>query len=87
MFGLQYNWLLSALGASKRLARGGLLTLAVGIFCLACVLLAPSSASFSRVAAVTAPTAVSLQEKREAELPYMLIRLWILVPRLLPGSR
>jgi hypothetical protein len=83
MFGLQYNWLLSARGMSVRLARGGLITLAVGAFCLACVL-APSTASLSRIAAVSAPTAVSLKENTDAELPYMLIRLWILVPRLLP---
>jgi len=86
MFGLQYNWLLSARGMSVRLARTGLLTLAVGAFCLACVL-APSAAPLSRVATVTAPTAVSLKENTDTELPYMLIRLWILVPRLLPGSR
>ena len=87
MFGLQYNWLLSARGVSVRLARGGLLTLAVGAFCLACVL-APRAASLSKVAAVAAPTAaVSLKENTDAELPYMLIRLWILVPRLLPGNR
>ena len=84
MFGLQYNWLLSARGLSVRLARGGPITLAVGTFCLACVLV-PSAASLSRVAAVAAPTAaVSLQQNTDAELPYMLIRLWILVPRLLP---
>jgi hypothetical protein len=83
MFGLQYHWLVSVRGMSVRLARGSLLTLAVGAFCLACALL-PSTASLSRVAAVSTPTAVSLQQNTDTELPYMLIRLWILVPRLLP---
>ena len=83
MFGLHYHWLVSVRGMSVRLARGSLLTLAVGAFCLACALL-PNAASLGRVATVAAPTAVALQPTTDTELPYMLIRLWILVPRLLP---
>lgn len=83
MFGLQYPWLLSARGVSVRLARSGLLTLAVGVFCLACVL-GPRATSLTTVATVTAPAAVSIKQTTDAELPHILIRLWILVPRLLP---
>jgi hypothetical protein len=66
-----------------RLARSGLLTLAVGFFCLACALI-PRAAPLTAVAAATAPAAVSIQQSTDTELPQMLIRLWILVPRLLP---
>ena len=83
MFGLQYNWLLSARGVSVRLARGGLLTVAVGFFCLACALI-PRAAPLTAVATAAAPATVSIKETTNAELPRMLIRLWILVPRLLP---
>lgn len=83
MFGLQYPWLLTVRGLSVRLARNSLLTLAVGCFCLVCVL-APRPAPLSTVATVAAPTAASLQQTTGTELPHMLLRLWILVPRLLP---
>ena len=83
MFGFNYPWLLSVRGVSVRLARGSLLTLAVGVFCLACFLV-PRHAPLTTVAAVTAPAAVSLQQTTGSELPHVLLRLWILVPRLLP---
>lgn len=83
MFGLQYHWLVSARGLTVRLARGGLLTLAVGFFCLACFLI-PRTAPLTAVATATAPAAVSIQKSTDTELPRLLIRLWILVPRLLP---
>lgn len=89
MFGSEYNWLVSsarnARGVSVRLARGGLLTLAVGAFCATCALL-PSSPALAPAAPVTlaAPTAVALKETAESEAPRLLIRLWVLVPYLLP---
>jgi len=87
MFGSEYKWLLSparpARGLSVRLARGGLLTLAVGAFCLACALL-PSATAFAPAAAVAAPAAVTLTENAPAGLPRALVRLWILAPYLLP---
>jgi len=83
MFGLQYPWLLTIRGLSVRLARTSLLTLAVGFFALVCVL-APRHAPLTAVAAVTAPAAVTIQQTTDGELPHVLLRLWILVPRLLP---
>ena len=83
MFGLHYHWLLTIRGLSVRLTRNSLLTLAVGVFCFAC-LLVPRHAPLTSVAAVTAPAAVAIQQTTDAELPHMLLRLWILLPRLLP---
>jgi len=87
MFGFQHNWLLSpirtARGLSVRFARSGLPTLAVGAFCLTCALL-PSALSLTPAVAVAAPTAVTLKETAESELPRTFLRLWILVPYLLP---
>ena len=87
MFGFQHHWLLSpvrtARGLSVRLARGGLLTLAVGAFCLSCAML-PSALSLPPAVTVAAPTAVTLKETAESELPRTLLRLWVLVPYLLP---
>ena len=83
MFGLQYNWLLSVRGMSVRLARGGLLTLAVGCFCVVCALI-PRSAPLTAAATAAAPATAAIQQTTDTELPRVLVRLWILVPRLLP---
>ena len=82
MFGLQYNWLLSVRGISVRLARNGFLTLAVGFFCFACVVIPRSAPLTAATAAVPATTAIN--QTADTELPRILVRLWILVPRLLP---
>jgi len=87
MFGFEYNWLLSparsARDVSVRLARGSLTTLAVGAFCLTCTLL-PAVSSLAPAVTVPTATAVTLTENKSPELPRALIRLWILVPYLLP---
>ncbi|MEJ1971220.1 MAG: hypothetical protein WDM96_01435 [Lacunisphaera sp.] len=87
MFGPQHNWLVtstrSARGLSVRLVRTSLLTLAVGAFCLSCVLL-PQGAMLATLPAVAAPTAAKIEQTAEAEWPHVLLRLWVLVPRLLP---
>jgi len=93
MFGFEYNWLLSpartARGLSVRLARGGMMTLAVGAFCLACSFvpsgpLTPAAPATLAAPTAVAPTAVALKETAESELPRTLLRLWVLVPYLLP---
>ena len=89
MFGSEYNWLVtpvrSARGLTVRLVRNSLLTLGVGAFCLSCVLL-PYRASLPPVAGVAAPaaTATTIKETAQSELPRFLLRLWVLVPYLLP---
>jgi len=87
MLGSEYNWILSptrtARGLSVRLARGSLLTLAVGAFCLSCVLLPPTFAPTSAVAAA-APATATLKETAQSELPRALLRLWVFVPYVLP---
>lgn len=89
MFGPQHNWLVtstrSARGLSVRLVRTSLLTLAVGAFCLSCALL-PRDATLTALPAVTAPSAVKIEQTAEAEWPHALVRLWVLLPRLLPTS-
>lgn len=86
MFGPEYNWLLSpartARGLSVRLAHGGLMTLAVGAFCLTCVLI-PSTAKLAPTS-VVGPASVTIKETAQSELPRVLLRLWILAPYLLP---
>lgn len=88
MFGFEYNWLLSpartARGLSVRLARGGMMTLAVGAFCLACSFVPSGPLTPAAPATLAAPTAVALKETAESELPRTLLRLWVLVPYLLP---
>jgi hypothetical protein len=87
MLGFEYNWLISstrsARGLSVRLARGGLFTLAVGAFCVACAVVAPS-AGVSSTVTVAAPAAVTISENASAGLPRVLLRLWILAPSLIP---
>jgi hypothetical protein len=88
MYGFEYNWLLSpvrtARGLSVRLARGGMMTLAVSAFCLTCALLPSGVLAPAAPATLAAPTAVVLKETAESELPRTLLRLWVLVPYLLP---
>jgi hypothetical protein len=87
MFGFEYNWLLSPARSTRdlsvRLARGSFATLAVGAFCLTCALL-PSVSSLTPAVTVPTPAAVTIAENKSPELPRALIRLWILVPYLLP---
>ena len=89
MFGSEYNWLVtpvrSARGLTVRLVRNSLLTLGVGAFCLSCTLL-PYRAPLAPVAGVAAPaaTATTIKETAQSELPRFLLRLWVLVPYLLP---
>ncbi len=86
MLGSEYNWLLSpartARGLSVRLARSSFLTLGVGAFCLGCALF--STARLAPPAAVATPSAAVLAETAQSELPRVLVRLWVLVPYLLP---
>ncbi len=88
MFGPQHNWLVTSTrsprGLSVRLVRSSLLTLAVGAFCLTCLLMPQGAALSSTLPAVATPTAVKIQETAEAEWPHALVRLWVLLPRLLP---
>jgi len=87
MFGSEYNWLVtpvrSARGLTVRLVRNSLLTLGVGAFCLSCALL-PYRAPHAPVAGVAAPAANTIKETAQSELPRFLLRLWVLVPYLLP---
>jgi hypothetical protein len=87
MFGSEYNWLVtpvrSARGLTVRLVRNSLLTLGVGAFCLSCTLL-PYRAPLAHVAGVAAPGATTIKETAQSELPRFLLRLWVLVPYLLP---
>jgi len=89
MFGPEYNWFVtstrSARGLSVRLVRGSLLTLAVGAFCLTCTLL-PQGATLAALPAVATPTAAKIEKTAEAEWPHALVRLWVLLPRLLPSG-
>ena len=87
MFGSEYHWLdtplRSARGASTRLVRSGLLTLGVGAFCTACVLL-PVSASLHQTVAAAVPAATAVKDSAQNELPRFFLRLWVLLPRLSP---
>lgn len=92
MVGPEYAWLLAPMtatrGAAVRLARGGLATLALGAVCAA-FLLGPGVASLTVAGpALAAPAAtVALKDTAQAEWPHALVRLWILVPQLIPTDR
>ena len=64
------------------LARRSLMTIAVGTFCVSCVLL-PAVAQLATTTAPVGPVVVAL-DPASAEWPRTLARLWFLIPHLLP---
>lgn len=88
MLGSEYKWLLapvrSAAVSRTHLARRSFATLAVAGFCLACVLL-PRAAALPSAATVAAPVVTQL-DQAQTEWPHTLVRLWFLLPQLLPGQ-
>jgi hypothetical protein len=82
MLGTGYRWLLL-----NPVLRGSLLSLSVAGFCLGCLLVAPlaSPSSCAPVIAVAATAPTPVVEQR-AEWPRTVLRLWFLVPHLLPPN-
>jgi hypothetical protein len=80
MLGTGYRWLLL-----NPLLRGSLLSLAVAGFCLSCLLVVPlaSPTSCAPVIAAAASKPAATVDK-PAEWPRTVLRLWFLVPHLLP---
>lgn len=91
MNGTEFNWLVTpvrtATGLRVRLARTGMLTLAVGVFCAAALYLPIRPPAFTSVATVAAPAAATLDDAAQAGWPQALARMWVLVPHLLPRGR
>ena len=87
MLGFEYKWLLapvrSAAGSRVRLAQHSLLTLAVAGFCLVGTFLA-SPRALTHVVTVVTPVVAAL-DQTPPEWPRTVIRLWFLLPQLLPG--
>jgi hypothetical protein len=87
MLGSEYKWLLApvrrAATVRAQLARHSLATLAVATFCLACALV-PRAATLPSVSTVAAPVVTQLDQV-QAEWPHALVRLWFILPQLLPG--
>jgi hypothetical protein len=85
MLGTGYRWLLL-----NPFIRGSLLSLAVAGFCLSCLLLAPLASPSSCAPAIAVATAKPATTKpaatvdKPAEWPRTVLRLWFLVPHLLP---
>ena len=86
MLGSEYKWLLAPVQSTAveraHLARRSFLTLAVATFCVVCALVQPAS-SLSSAATVATPVVAKLDETA-AEWPHALVRLWFLLPQLLP---
>jgi hypothetical protein len=78
MVGLEYKWLADR----ARLARASLLTL--GLAAAVALALAAASPRSTSLPATLAPAAIALHESAPAELPAVIVRLWILAPQLLP---
>ncbi len=89
MLGSEYKWLLAPVrpGAKSRvqLARQSLLTLGVAGCCLLGTLLAATSPKLAPAATAAAPVVATL-EQTPPEWPRTVIRLWFLLPQLLPGQ-
>ncbi len=87
MLGSEYKWLLAparpAATGRTPLARHGAMTVAVAGFCLACTFLAPMR-TLPSPAAVAAPVVTQL-DQAQTEWPHVLVRLWLILPQLLPG--
>jgi hypothetical protein len=87
MLGSEYQWLLASVRAAAvdraQLARRSFATLAVAAFCLACAFV-PRAASLPSAVAVAAPMVTQL-DQAQAEWPLVLVRLWYVLPQLLPG--
>ncbi len=79
MFGSEFRWL-----PLHPLIRCGLLTLTMAAFCLGCLFFAsrPPAAAPEPVASITA--AESPETDSRAAWPRTVLRLWLLVPQLLP---
>jgi hypothetical protein len=88
MLGTEYKWLLAPVrpGAKSRvqLARHSLLTLAVAGGCLLATFL-NSGSTLPPVAAAATPVVAAL-DQTPPEWPRTVIRLWFLLPQLLPGQ-
>jgi len=87
MLGNQYPWLLATVRRSAtargQLARHSLATLAVAACCLVAALL-PSAAAPAPVAVVASPVVAAL-DQTPPEWPRTIVRLWSLLPQILPG--
>lgn len=87
MLGSEYPWLLApfraAAGRLARLVRGSLLALAAAVFGLTCTLL-PAAHLAPALTVSAAPAVAQVQESAGAEWPRTLIRLWFILPHLVP---
>ena len=87
MLGPEYKWLLApvrpAAGSRVRLARRSLLTLAVAAFCLVCTFIS-SPPTLTPVVTTATPVVVAL-DQNPPEWPRTVVRLWFMLPQLLPG--
>jgi hypothetical protein len=92
MIGSEYSWLLSLSRAARggmkiRLARGGLLTLGIGLFCLSCLLGGGPHAGACATPVAPAPAEITLPQDAGSEWPRVFLRLWFLAPTILPHDR
>ncbi len=87
MLGSEYKWLLAPVRPAAidraHLARRSFATLAVAAFCALCVF-APRTASLPSAATVAAPV-VTQFDQAQVEWPHALVRLWFLLPQILPS--
>ena len=81
MLGSEYNWLAQPL----RTARHGLLTLTLGLGCLGFLAL-PTTASVAHLASVTATAPAALDRNTPTDWPRTFLRLWLLLPHLVPND-
>lgn len=79
MFGSEFRWL-----PLSPLVRGGLLTLALTALCLSGLFRAPAAPAASPEAAANIAIVESPEADTRAAWPRTVLRLWLLVPQLLP---
>jgi hypothetical protein len=79
MHGFEYRWLLL-----NPLMRGLFLSIAVAAFCASCLFLDP--AATAPAAAPTATLAAAVPPEAEIDWPRTALRLWFLVPQIVPLS-
>lgn len=80
MHGFEYRWLLL-----NPLMRGVFLSIAVAAFCASCLFLDQAGAP-PAPAATTATLAASVPPEADVDWPRAALRLWFLVPQVLPLS-
>lgn len=92
MLGSEYNWLLTLSRAAHgglrvRLVRSSLLTLGVALFGLACVFGGSPRLEAGIPPVVSAPAALTMQQENRTEWPRVALRLWFLLPSIIPHDR